>query len=222
MMRSEQQSRFDPAALREHLRHVYWTGGGSGAGKSSVARRLAAEHDLRLYSTDEAMAEHSRRSTPEDCPRLREFMAMDMNERWLNRSPTAMLETFHWFRGEGFSMITDDLLHLPANRKVIVEGFRLLPRLVKPLLSNARQAVWLLPTPEFREAAIQQRGGGASGFLAKTSNPQKALRNLLERDRMFTDRLTKEVEGLELPAFAVHTGMSEEDSASLVEKLFGL
>ena len=57
MMRSKQQPRFDPATLRDRLRHVYWIGGGSGAGKSTVARRVAAEHDLRLYSTDDAMAE---------------------------------------------------------------------------------------------------------------------------------------------------------------------
>ncbi len=40
------------------MRHVCWLGGGSGAGKSTIARRLAAKHGLRLYSTDEAMADH--------------------------------------------------------------------------------------------------------------------------------------------------------------------
>jgi len=149
-------------------------------------------------------------------------MAMGMDDRWLTRSPTVMLETFHWFRGEGFNIIIDDLLRLSTNRKVIAEGFRLLPRPVRPLLSTSRHAVWLLPTPEFRQAAFQQRGGCASGFLAKTSDPRKALRNLLERDRMFTDQLRKEAEGLELPAITVHTGMSEEGSACLVKKLFGL
>ena len=76
------------------LRHVYWLGGGSGAGKSTVARRLAHEHGLRLYDTDEAMADHAARSTPEDSPALQEFMAMDMAERWSDRSPEVMLEGF--------------------------------------------------------------------------------------------------------------------------------
>ena len=39
---------------------------------------------------------------------------MDMDERWVNRSPGTMLETFHWFRGEGFGLIVEDLLRLPA------------------------------------------------------------------------------------------------------------
>jgi dephospho-CoA kinase len=42
-------------ALRARLRHVYWIGGGSGAGKSTIARRVAGRHGLRVYATDDAM-----------------------------------------------------------------------------------------------------------------------------------------------------------------------
>ena len=94
----------DAEAFQEQFQHVYWIGGGSGAGKTTIAHRIAAEHDLQLYATDEVMLDHSRRSTPERCPFLHQFMAMDMDERWVNRSPKAMLETFHWFRGEGFGI----------------------------------------------------------------------------------------------------------------------
>src|SRR5690348_1846343 len=103
----------ETAALRAQLRHVYWIGGGSGAGKSVIARRLAARHGLRLYATDDAMADHGKRIRREDSPFLSAFVAMDMDERWVNRSPEVMLETFHWFRGEGFDLIVDDLIRLP-------------------------------------------------------------------------------------------------------------
>jgi hypothetical protein len=83
---------------------------------------------------------------------------MDMDQRWVNRSPETMLEGFHWFNGELFSLIVEDLLHLPAETGVIAKGFRLLPRLVKPLLGGNGHAVWLLPTPEFRQAAFTSRG----------------------------------------------------------------
>jgi adenylate kinase family enzyme len=207
--------------LREQLRHVYWIGGGSCAGKSTVARRLADQHRLHLYATDDVMPEHSRRSRPEDCPLLHQFMAMNMDDRWVNRSPATMLDTFHWFQGEGFGMIIEDLLRIPDDLPVIVEGFRLLPHLVKPVLSAPHHAVWLLPSPEFRLATIERRGGSASGFLAKTSNPERALQNLLERDRIFTDRLRQEVKHLELRAIQVHTDLTEEDCANLVAKEFG-
>jgi len=71
--------------VRAQLGHVYWIGGGSASGKSTIARRLAAEHGLRLYSTDDAMSDHAGRSKTEDGPFLAEFTAMDMDERWVNR-----------------------------------------------------------------------------------------------------------------------------------------
>jgi 2-phosphoglycerate kinase len=197
----------------------YWIGGGSAAGKSTIARRIAVQHGLSVYSTDDVMADHARRSSREDCPLLHEFMAMDMDERWVNRSPKTMLETFHWFRGEGFNMIVEDLLSSPRDPGVVVEGFRLLPHLVKPLLSVPNRAVWLLPTPEFRRAVIESRGGTAWGFLAKTSDPERALRNLLERDRMFTEILREETSRLGLAAIDVDITTTEHD---LVRQVMGL
>ena len=120
------------AALRERLEHVYWLGGGSGAGKSTVARRLAARHGLRLYATDEAMADHGRRM-----------------------------------------------------------------------------------------AAFASRGS-LREIAGKTSDPERALWNLLERDRMFTERLRGEAAGLGLSVIEVDVTMTEDDLAERVERALGL
>src|SRR6516162_6586319 len=103
----------DPEQLRDRLRHVRWIGGGSGGGKSTIARQLAAKYGLHLYNSDAVMADHVSRSTPADAPLLHIFVAMDMDERWANRSPEVMFQTFHWFSGEGFELIVEDLLALP-------------------------------------------------------------------------------------------------------------
>ncbi|TYK44657.1 hypothetical protein FXF68_34160 [Actinomadura decatromicini] len=207
------------AALRARLRHVRWIGGGSGAGKSTVARRVASRHSLRVYSTDDAMPDHAARSTPDDAPYLSAFKAMSMDERWVNRSPETMLDTFHWFRGEGFGLIVEDLLRLPADTGVVVEGFRLLPRLVEPLLADPGHAVWLLPTPEFRLAAFDGRGWDMPN---KTGDPVRARRNLLERDRMFTDLLSAEARRLGLAVIEIDTAMDEDESAERVTRALGL
>jgi hypothetical protein len=198
------------------LEHVYWIGGGSGAGKSTVARRLAERYGLDYYSTDDAMADHARRSTATDSPFLHDFIAMDMDQRWLLRDPGTMLETFHWFRGEGFGRIVDDLRDRPP---VVAEGFRLLPHLVAPLLADRNHAVWLLPTPEFREAAFAGRGSMWQ-IAGQTSDPEHALRNLLDRDRMFTDRLRDEVRGLH--AIEVGVAITAEELTAQVAAMFRL
>ena len=144
-----------------------------------------------------------------------------MDERWVNRSPETMLETFHWFRGEGFGLIVEDLLRLPRRPGVLAERFRLLPRLVKPLLTLPSHAVWLLPTPEFRRAAFESRGS-LREIARKTSDPDRALRNLLERDRIFTEGLYEEAERLELRVIEVDVTMTEDDLAQRVTEAFGI
>ncbi|MGA8117492.1 MAG: hypothetical protein WCA46_27965 [Actinocatenispora sp.] len=211
----------DVAELRERLRHVYWIGGGSGAGKSTMAGRLATRYGLRRYVTDDVMSDHAGRSTAEDSPLLHAFLGMDMDERWVDRSPETMLETFHWFRGEGFGLIVEDLLGLPREPGVIVEGFRLLPHLVSPLLAVPGHAVWLIPTPGFRRAAFDSRGS-TWGIAGRTSDPERALSNLLERDRLFTTRLRQETRRLDLPVIEVDTTVTEDDLADRVSGLFGL
>lgn len=212
----------DAAELAARLRHVFWIGGGSGAGKSTIARRLAERYGWRLYATDDVMREHAGRATPEEAPLLHRFMAMDMDERWVNRSPEVMLETFHWFRGEGFGLIVEDLLRLPPEPRVIVEGFRLLPHLVKPLLDAPQRAVWLLPTPDFRQAAFRSRSVPGEGFVWRTSDPARAGRNLAERDRMFTTRIEEEAERLRLHTIEVDTTMTEDDLTERVARAFRL
>ena len=216
-MRSEKI--FDHGALREELRHVYWIGGGSAAGKTTIAHRIAAQHHLQVYATDDVMSEHASRSTPEDAPALQEFMGMDMDERWVNRDPKTMLETFHWFQSECFDMIVEDLLSLPKEPSVIVEGFRLLPERVHPLLADPHHAVWFLPTPGFRYAVFGERG---LRFLAKTSDPETALRNLLARDGMFTERLQEQTKRLQLLAITVETTMTEDDLAHRASRALSL
>ena len=208
-------------ALRRRLTHVRWIGGGSGAGKSTVAQRIAARHGLRIYGTDEVMGDHARRSSPHDAPYLSRFMAMDMDERWVTGSPVHMMETFHWFSGEGFGLIVEDLLRMPAEPGIVAEGFRLLPHLVEPLLSDHGHAVWLLPTPEFRRAAFDSRGS-TWAIAGRTTNPEVALSNLLERDRLFSDHLTAETGRLGLPSIHVDTDLTENDLVDHVTRALGL
>lgn len=208
--------------LRERLRHCYWIGGSSGAGKSTIAARLAGEHGLRLYATDEVMSDHAGRTTAEEAPFLHQFMAMSMDERWVHRSPETMFATFQWFRGEAFDLIVEDLLALSADAGVVVEGFRLLPAFVRPLLASLEHAVWLLPTAEFRHAAIHGRPSPGPGFIRQTSDPERAGRNIAERDRLFTVRTREQARSLGLHVVEVDTTMAEDETVQRVSDLFGL
>ncbi len=211
----------DDERLPDRLRHVRWLGGGSGAGKSTVARWLAAEYGMRLYSCDATIATHARRVAPADAPLLQTFLSMNMDERWATRTPDVMFETFPWFAGEGFNLILDDLLALPQSSPILVEGFRLLPRLVAPLLNLPHQAVWLAPTPAFRRMAFDRRGFTWE-IPTRTSHPERALSNLLIRDQLFTEEVASEASALRLPVIVVDGARGIGELTEQVARCLGL
>jgi hypothetical protein len=194
-------------------------GGGSGAGKSTVAHQLAERHGLLLHHV-EPPSKYLARSTSASAPLLHAFAAMSMDERWINRSLQVMFETFHAFHGECFDLVVEDVLALPDD-PVLVEGFSLLPRLVAPLLDNRQRAIWLLPSPAFRRSAFESRGSTWT-IPNKTSDPQRALENLLARDALFTEALCRQTAAHQLPSLDVDGHLTIEDSVALVGRALGL
>jgi hypothetical protein len=210
--------------LAARLGHVRWLGGGSGAGKSTIAARLAATHGLHVYGTDETLRRHIAGASPDRHPLAAAFVRMDMDERWLTRSPAAMVETFHGFHDELFELIVADLLALSPERPILAEGFRLLPRLVAPLLhapDGAWQAAWLLPTAAFRRAAFEARGANWHG-AQWTSDPKRAMDNLLSRDALFTEQVAAELAALGLQTILVDGSLTVEALTRGVEVALGL
>jgi 2-phosphoglycerate kinase len=182
-----------------NLDHVRWVGGSSGAGKSTLTRLLAERFGIALYSTDATINVHSKRLDATDAPLLERFRHLSMEERWIQDEPITMYATFPWFHGEGFSLIIEDLQQMPTNRLVLVEGYRLLPHLVRPLVSDPSHAVWLVPTADFRQAAFRGRRP-ADAFWTRTTDPDRAFANLLERDRIFSAKIVSDAahNGLEV------------------------
>ena len=203
------------------LDHVRWVGGGSGAGKTTLTRRLAERSGVELYSTDAAIGAHAERLGRAAAPLLAGFRAMGMDQRWVHRDPPAMYRTFPWFHGEGFELVLDDLRALATGGVVVAEGFRLLPHLVRPHLAEPRHAVWLIPTPRFRQDAFARRSP-EEAFWLRTSDPQRALANLLERDRIFADAVAADAARHRLATLAVDGRRSIADAADGLAARFGL
>lgn len=197
------------------LNHVYWIGGSSGGAKSTVARYIASQIGASVYCIDNMVGCHRTRYTPEECPKFHAFVRMSMDERWADRTPQEMHDSFHWFHGEGFQFIIEDILSLPSKKPILVEGYHLLPSLLEPYMASINHAVWLISTPDFRRQAFTERGSLWT-IPNKTSKPEIALSNHLERERIFAERLVKEVDKYGLRHILVDGGQTEEELAALV------
>ena len=79
----------------------------------------------------------------------------------------------------------------------------------------------LVPTPQFRRAAFRRRRG-PEAFWSATSDPKRALANLLERDRMFTDALADEAAQADLTLLPVDGTRTPDELAAELAMRLGL
>jgi hypothetical protein len=159
--------------------HVIWIGGSPCAGKTSVAQQLADRHSLQVYHFDRHEADHIKRSSPARHPALHTFLALTLDERWVLRSPREMARNVICSWTERFDLVLEDLRALPRDPPIVAEGAGLFPALVAPLLARPHQAIWLVPTAAFCATMRRRRG---SAMPAQTSDPERAWRNLIDRD----------------------------------------
>src|SRR5260370_27920347 len=71
----------------QRLQHIRWIGGGSGGGKSTVARLLAEKHGFRLYHCDDAQSPPTAPANAIHPPLLPPSPAITMDQRRVKRPP---------------------------------------------------------------------------------------------------------------------------------------
>ena len=201
------------------LERVLWIGGGTGAGKTTIAKAIAERQGLEPYDYDWQDARgHNDRSRAERHPYRAAFLALSMDQRWVLQTPEAMADSTIGQFAERFEMVLEDLAAMDAPR-VVAEGFGLLPELVAPHLTSRRQAIFLLPTPATRERNYASRGwAGIDG----TSDHGRASRNKLDRDALLTEHVRRAARAHDLATVELDGSQPLEVVITVVERHFGL
>jgi hypothetical protein len=182
------------------MRHVLWIGGAPGAGKTTVARRLARRHGLRWYNADAHTWEHRDRALAAGDPAALRWEAMTPHERWVETPPAEMVDLSLTFdRGR---MIVADLRRLPVSPLIVAEGSTVLPEVVEWRVADRSRAVWLVPTPELQRARL----GGAP--------------NVVELWLLVGAELERRVRATGVPALAVDGTLGRDETLATVEELF--
>src|SRR4051794_17335394 len=178
------------------LRRALWIGGGQWAGKSTVARILAVRHGATAYRydyhdarghDDRRIADRVRRGLPPHVP--------DPDRSWVNTTPENMAaETLAGFPVR-FEWALDDLRALVSGRPIIAEGWGLRPELVAPIIDSPRQMVVMVPTDAFRDRQLRELTRAVT-IGHNVSDPARAQRNRLERDRLVADDAVRSAQRL--------------------------
>lgn len=195
----------------------FWLGGSACAGKTSIARLLAAEHGLTLYSCDDHFEEHRRRADPERHPHFHRLMDAPMEELWARPAAVQAAELLRFYQDE-LDMVLEDLQRLPD--PVLVEGVGLLPERIAAVCPDPHRALWLISTPEFRRQAYLKRGPLVRKLLSRCSEPDEAFIRWMERDDRVAGRLTTGVRRSGLSVLKVNGRQTVEETARQVAERF--
>lgn len=201
-------------AIKQVVGHVLWIGGGTDAGKSSVAQLLAEKYNLPLYSFDEhAEVLWENHFSHQPSSHGYGWMAMTLEERWVLRSPEAMALQAVQIAEECFPLVLEFLQTMSQNALVVAEGFEFLPLLVDGVITTKRQAIWLLPTQGFQAASFTRRNKPV--YHQQRSDPVRAAENHLRRDLLLTQWVKEQADGRGLATLEIDGALALDAVASL-------
>jgi hypothetical protein len=119
-----------------------------------------------------------------------------------------------------FEWALDDLRALVSGRPILAEGWGLRPELVAPVLDSPRRMLVMVPTDEFRahQLGVLPR---AAAMGHDVSDPVRAQRNRLARDRLVAQDAVRTAERLGIRVLTVDGTHDAEAVADVVADHFG-
>jgi hypothetical protein len=204
----------------DRLENIFWLGGSPCAGKSSISETLARDFSLDVYHVDDAFESHAARLDPARHPALAKWEASSWDERWMQPIASLLRDATACYH-EHFTLILEEILSMPARKRLLVEGTALIPGQVARLLPSSNRAIWLVPTASF-QTEMYARREWVWDVLARCSNPAMAFQNWMERDAQFADWIRAETGDLNLALLEVDGERTIEENALAVAKHFGL
>lgn len=211
---------YDTDQVRRALAHVRWIGGSPAAGKSTIAQGLARAFDVRVYEFDRRESAHvaRRMANVADYPAYTSFLALTMDQRWVLRPPEEMAEQVIAMWTERFRLVVDDLRAMPATSPIVAEGPGLFPDCVHPVITGDDRAIWLVPTPTFCRTVRLERDVGS---FEDTSDPARAMHNLIERDILLAAYVQRRAADLGLAVLEVDGTTPIAEMTTIIERRWG-
>lgn len=213
-----------PAISLKKLENAGWLAGGTGSGKTTLATALAQRYGADVYDGDLAERSYLARCTAQHQPRLLATAAMTPAQRWLDRSPAETFDGMASLHGETFDFVLDDVIARDRDQTLIVDDFRTLPSDLDGLLTWTGQAVFLVPTPEFRRMALTQRYADPDRARANWGDldPATLLEARLARDALWDAEVVRQSQQSGLLLLAVDGTRSVDDLVDDLAERFRL
>lgn len=206
--------------LMKALSHVRWIGGAPDAGKSTLATLIGEQFNLQVYSFDEHAEDIWENHVSQDPSAFaHEWMQLSVDERFIQQSPETQVQNILRIERESFPHFVSDILELPVEPPIIVEG-NIVPSLLESILPSKQHAIWLTPSASFKLASFN--GRGKNKWHNERSDPKKALANHLTRDALFEQHVKNQAEAGNFKLLEIDGSLTVDEVVQIVARHFEL
>ena len=210
----------DTNTLKAKLSHVLWIGGGTDAGKTTVAEAIVERHNFAYYNFDRHERSHIDRMAAARYYKTRKNpYDLTPDELWVDPEPEDMAAGIirGWSRRAEFAI--DDLLSMACETIIVAEGPGFFPEMIEPLLTSPHQAIWFVPEPRFKRKIAIQRG--KPSVRLQTRDPARATENIIGRDLLVAQHMKQEAIAHGLKWLEIDGAQSIEEIIDIAEQHFG-
>ena len=200
--------------LKDAFSHILWIGGATDAGKTTVAKGLAEKYDLQLYHFDPQEMSHLQRLMDAGESWPRKLLARTPDEQWVQQDPWVMAPKTISGWGQRVDLAIEDILTMPTSPLILAEGVGFFPERIHPVLSSLQQAIWLVPSMDFKWASTRRRG--KPSVRNQTSDPERATYNIVTRDMLITHHVREQAAARNLALYEVDGSRTAEEMIQII------
>lgn len=201
-------------------KNIFYIGGSTCCGKSTVAEMLCSNGDFKYYKLDDdlftfldAMAAAGHKVAA-----FQKNAAVD--EIWL-RDPKRQNEEELLFYSDMMPMAFEKLSQMRSGQRVLTEGAGYLPSLMNERGVPKNRYVCIVPTREFRLCEYKKRPW-IGQVLDGSTNKEQAFSNWMERDALFAEFVIKDAHRFGYATYIVDGSKPVDATLDFVKSVFGI
>lgn len=198
---------------------VILLGGAPLSGKTAAARLIGQRRGMPVISTDHLGEAARAVTTPASHPDLHRCAPVDHREYYASSSPDRLLDDALKAHHALWPAIEAVIRrHLQWAGPAVIEGWALLPDLVRPIASPALCAVWI----EAPEPVMRSRLQADTGFVGGAADPLLLIERFVGRSACMNHWLRARMLVCGLPHVVLSGTESPDDVSSLCLEAIGL
>lgn len=194
------------------MEQVFFIGGSTCSGKSTLARSLARQRGWRHFCVDDHLGEYAARGEESGGAICAKHAGMSLSEFWM-RDPKEQCEELVEFYHEVFPFVLGDLVleAMASDVPVVAEGIAFLPELLNESGVDSKHCAYLVAARPLHDELYRARAW-TSQLLEGCEDRSRAFQLWMERDNLFAQHVRRQARN---SGYCIYEVASVDDFARL-------